>query len=372
MTRDVNINLFEIDEEQINNIKLAIRYGYLYRKNAQTQCEESSKINYCLPDVSEILIWLGYQILSGITWDTIKYIGKSIYNKYKNNNIIKDIDKETENILSDEEELYKFCEYIKEFENGLTNISEEEYKYIEEEMMADFCSEMETEIYTKEKRMVTIEERIQIRKTARIKIQKITQRENNIYNMSKFINKLEVARGGQTFTLVNSNEIFCHMCDHELAQEKFNDRIFDIGVTAGLPEYNGARYISTTNQKFQPLVYIYYLNNNALCYIVSQDFILFYKLACDIQDNKIIAYYKINENGERDDIIIIDNDCFYIKTSYLKEFLRTINKSLLYNIEINIKDKENIESLIEELEQKGMKVTKNYPYLNCRYILQNK
>ena len=46
--------------------------------------------------------------------------------------------------------------------------------------MADFCSEMETEIYTKEKRMATIEERIQIRKTARIKIKKITQRKDNI------------------------------------------------------------------------------------------------------------------------------------------------------------------------------------------------
>lgn len=118
--------------------------------------------------------------MSGVAWDSIKAIAKSIYTNYKKSNKTKKIDDETEFVLNNEKELYKFNEYIKEFENGLSNIPEEEYKYIEEEMMADFCSEMETEIYTNEKRMVTIEERIQIRKTARIKIQKITKREDNI------------------------------------------------------------------------------------------------------------------------------------------------------------------------------------------------
>ena len=180
MNEEFNVTLSGIRNETINDVKLAIRYGYSYRKIAQAQYNKTSKLNYCLPETSDILIWLGAQILSGITWDSIKAIAKSIYNNYKNCNKFEDIDKETEYILSDEKELLKFDEYIKEFNTGLVNIPEKEYKYIEEEMMADFCSEMETEIYIKEKRMVTIEERIQIRKTARIKIKKITQREDNI------------------------------------------------------------------------------------------------------------------------------------------------------------------------------------------------
>lgn len=181
MNEEYNVTLSKIDNEIIDDVKLAIRYGYSYRKIAQTQYDKTSKLNYCLPEASDILIWLGAQILSGITWDSIKAIAKSIYNIYKNCNNSEDIDKETEYILSDEKELYKFSEYIKEYKNGFTNIPENEYKYIEEEMMADFCSEMETEIYTKEKRMATIEERIQIIKIARIKINKITKRgDNNI------------------------------------------------------------------------------------------------------------------------------------------------------------------------------------------------
>ena len=187
--------------------------------------------------------------------------------------------------------------------------------------------------------------------------------------MNNFINKFEVKRGGQTFTLINSEEVFCHMCDHEIAHEKFVDNIWDMSPTLGLPEYNGESYISSTNQKFQPLVYMYYSNNGAPRHLVCQDFILYYILINDIKDNKIIAYYTTDDNGNREDIIIIDNDCFYIRTSYLKDFLKTINKSLLYNIEINIENNENVESLINELKKIGINPTNNYPYLNYRYIL---
>ena len=176
----------------------------------------------------------------------------------------------------------------------------------------------------------------------------------------------------EEFLLVKSNDVASYLCNHELAQEKFNDRIFDIGNTAGLPKYDGATYISTTNQELQPIVYMYFSNDGVPRYRVSQDFILYYKLISDIKDNKIVAYYNINENGEREDVIIIRNDCFQIKASYINDFLRTTNKSLLYDIEINITDNENIEILIEELAEKGISAQNNYPYLNCRYILPKK
>lgn len=171
------------------------------------------------------------------------------------------------------------------------------------------------------------------------------------------------------FLPVKSNCIDSYLCNHVLAQEKFNDKIFDIGSTAGLPEYNGATYISTTNQEFQPLIYMYYSNDGIQRYLVSQDFILYYKLIDDIKDNKIVAYYKINENGEREDVIIIHNDCYQIKTSYIKDFLRVTNKSLLFDIEIDITYNENIEILIDEFKKIGINPTINYPYLNYRDIL---
>jgi len=65
---------------------------------------------------------------------------------------------------------------VKEFQDGLSNINDAEYRYIEEEMMADFCAEMETEIVMREKIPITIEERIQIYKVARLKIQSLVKR----------------------------------------------------------------------------------------------------------------------------------------------------------------------------------------------------
>lgn len=161
-------------EELIKNAKMAIRYGYSYRKLAQiNKKDKGSSFNFCLPEASEYLLWLGGAILSGIAWDSIKAIAAKIYSLIKTN---KSIDKETEFVFLNEKELYKFYTYIKDYENGLSDIDDFEYKYIEEEMMADFCAEMETEIYMKEKRKITIEERIQIYKIARLKIKSIVKR----------------------------------------------------------------------------------------------------------------------------------------------------------------------------------------------------
>lgn len=175
-------------------------------------------------------------------------------------------------------------------------------------------------------------------------------------------------KGIEDYTLVKSDEVDCYMCEHKLAQKKFNDNIFDIGSTSGLPEYNGTVYTSTTNQEFQPLVYTYYSDDSISRFLISQDFILYYKLISDIKDNKIITYYKINENGEKEDVIIIHNDCYQIKTSYIKDFLRVTNKSLLFDIEIRIKDNEDIGGITEKLEDKGIIVLNNNSVLNFRYI----
>lgn len=186
--------------------------------------------------------------------------------------------------------------------------------------------------------------------------------------MNQFIEKINVTRKGEHFTLVNSNEMYCHICDHETAYEKLVDKVWDISPTLGQPEYNGKSYKYSTDQKLKPLVYVYYSNNDAICYLVSQDFIMFYKLACEIKEDTIIAYYRITENTDREDVVIIDNNDYYIKTSYLKDYLGKTNKSLLYNIDIDIRDYKYIDDLITTLEQKGIIVSNNYPVLNCRFI----
>ena len=83
-----NISTSEIDKELLDKVKLAVRYGYSYRKVAQAQFNKTSKINYCIPEASDILIELGSLILSGVAWDSIKAIAKSIYSNYKKSNKI--------------------------------------------------------------------------------------------------------------------------------------------------------------------------------------------------------------------------------------------------------------------------------------------
>lgn len=183
-----------------------------------------------------------------------------------------------------------------------------------------------------------------------------------------FISNFLNFKGTEGYTIVKSDEVDCYICKQELAQEKFNDMVFDIGATAGLPEYDGTTYTSTTNQEFQPLVYMYYSDDNNPRFLISQDFILYYKLISDIKDNKIIAYYIINENGEREDVIIINQNSYQIKTSYINDFLKVINKSLLFDIEIRIKDNEDIGVITEKLEDKGIIVLNNNSVLNFRYI----
>ena len=41
------------------------------------------------------------------------------------------LDVETKEVLSEEEKLYEFYEYVEEYQQGFVNISEEEYKYRE-------------------------------------------------------------------------------------------------------------------------------------------------------------------------------------------------------------------------------------------------
>ena len=135
------------------NVRYAVRYGYMYRKDS----EQQHSIHYSLPEASEVLLWLGSAILSGIAWDAIKGLAIKTYNKLKKKN--DSIDKDAENVLANESELKVFYEYVIEFSEHRMSITEQQKKDIKEEILADYDSKRESEIIENYGRLATNEER---------------------------------------------------------------------------------------------------------------------------------------------------------------------------------------------------------------------
>lgn len=122
-----------------HNAYKAVRYGYQYRKMAQKSIDDKNSIHMCLEDPSPILCFLANIVLSGITWDALKATAKKLYSVIKKHKKKEQIeDKRINEIITDETKLYEFYDFIKEYESGFIHIEEIEYRYIEEEMYADF------------------------------------------------------------------------------------------------------------------------------------------------------------------------------------------------------------------------------------------
>ncbi len=153
-----------------DEVKNAVRYGYLYRKEVE---DVDQSIKYCLPDASDVLLWLGNIILGGYVYDKIKDYAKKLLNWLKENG--KKVDSETESVLESEDELKIFYEYVVEFSEHRMSVTEEQKSYIKEEIFADFLAAKETEIYKKEGRMATVEERKIIYRDAMIHAERLTE-----------------------------------------------------------------------------------------------------------------------------------------------------------------------------------------------------
>lgn len=154
------------------DVKNAVLYGYLYRKEAEKK-EDNSR-HYCLGTPSELLLWLGKQIISGIAWDSIKYIAKELYIK-----VIKEglhIDGESLLVLKEEKQLKEFYQDIKEFNDQRMAITDEQFQYIREEIEANVVSKELSKIYCQEKREPTIQEIIDTYKKAKHKADNILGR----------------------------------------------------------------------------------------------------------------------------------------------------------------------------------------------------
>ena len=171
------------EDENIENAMYAVRYGYQYRKQAILNVgHRDIKLHFCLPPVNEILVWIGKAVLSGIAYDVLKMGVKRLWSKIKAKEIQVDYDKETEVILNNDDSLFEFYEYVEEYKNGFVHLTDDEFKYIYEEMIADFSSEEMCKLYTGDFIRLSKEGRIEIikeaNKRARERISKTVKRKS--------------------------------------------------------------------------------------------------------------------------------------------------------------------------------------------------
>lgn len=131
----------------------AVRYGYLYRKEFEKY--ENESLHACLGKAPEIIVWIANAIIGGLLYDGIKIAVKKLYNSIVKEG--KQIDKTSKEILTDESKLKELYNYILEFHEHRMTATENQIKYIRDEIIADYVGEKAC-VIVKEKRKPTIEE----------------------------------------------------------------------------------------------------------------------------------------------------------------------------------------------------------------------
>ena len=177
------LNLRYVIDINDDNVKWAVRYGYQYRKQAVLHANNKDpSLHHCLPEASQVLFWIAGAVLSGITYDLLKLGVKKLLASFQKDGKYDFLDVETKEVLSEEEKLYEFYEYVEEYQQGFVNISEEEYKYIESEMRADFESEEIAKLGPEKYFRLSRKEMVEVHKVAyeksEIKIKRIVKRKS--------------------------------------------------------------------------------------------------------------------------------------------------------------------------------------------------
>lgn len=174
----------------------------------------------------------------------------------------------------------------------------------------------------------------------------------------------------EEFLKVRGADVWSFVCDIYVAEEKLNSKSFDVAPTEGLPEYNGTILKQTSERPLQPLVFTYYDYKCNMCTRVAENFVLYYQLHEEIDNNKIVGYYRYDENGEKERVIIIYNDEYLLKVGYVTDFIRKNNKVLLFYTEENFEDKKDLEFRKQELENEGKKTFVCDLSLYSRFLLK--
>ena len=155
-----------IDQEVSEETRNAVLFGYIYRKGAEQQ-DDRYRTNFCISEISQILLWLGHLILENIAWEAIKSTAKALYFQQAEEREL--LSKMEEAILSDEKELKEFYQDIKDFNERRMALTEKQFQYIREEIEADVVGEELGKIYSQEDRLPTIQEIIVANRKAKQK-----------------------------------------------------------------------------------------------------------------------------------------------------------------------------------------------------------
>ena len=146
MNQRNHIDLEDIDLQQIENelypvfVKDAVRFGYQYRCKAEINTkEEKIQFHYCLAEVSPFLLWFGKMVIAGVAYDVIKRNAIHLWEKLMKMKVV--IPDDVNKLLISEDELRRFVTYVDEFNRGQLGASENEIKYIKEEIAADYFAE---------------------------------------------------------------------------------------------------------------------------------------------------------------------------------------------------------------------------------------
>lgn len=133
----------------------SVRYGFQYRKIAE---RNETDYHFSLFDPSDILMWIANMVIGGFTWDVIKLSVNKVYGQSN----INELDEDTQKILTNEDYLKDFCNCILEFNEHRMTVSDEQKKYIIEEIIADYVGKSSSEIIKKYNRLPSEQEYIDI------------------------------------------------------------------------------------------------------------------------------------------------------------------------------------------------------------------
>ena len=159
-------NNFREDLQYSDEVINAVRYGYEYRKESEKYADPNNGwyVHHCLPDPTSILLWLAKNIFDGLVFDAFKEICKNLY--YQLSKSKTPLSKIVNSLLTDEHEMEQFYVYVKEFNEGCMDVTEKQFKYIRDEIRADYCGKESQKIFDQYKRLPTIEEYMRINREA--------------------------------------------------------------------------------------------------------------------------------------------------------------------------------------------------------------
>ena len=150
----------------------AVRYGYMYRKESLERCSSHA----CIAIYPDVLFWLASAIAGGYVYDKVKLVAQLLRER-----LFKEgtkLDSLSLLVLSNEEELKQFYDHVYEFNKQCMSITEKQFKYIKEEIMADVYGEEAQKIFDREKRLPNHQEYLEIYRKALQKADKLLGKYN--------------------------------------------------------------------------------------------------------------------------------------------------------------------------------------------------